>query len=86
MFGGFQHLGVWCLDIKETLKQGLTPPFSWDNLDNLRKYKLVSKVSFWDNLMTHNDHSSNSGMSVLADSGSAFDFGGPVFIIKFNFK
>ena len=85
LFGGFNHLGVWCLDVKQMLTDGLTPPFEWDALDNLRKYKLVSKVSFWDNLSSHKDNGSNSGMAALADSQSGFTFGGPVYVIKFSF-
>jgi hypothetical protein len=84
LFGGVNHLGVWCLDLPAMLKEGLRPPFYWDNLDNIRKYKLVSKVSFWDNLMTHKDNSTQSGMDLLADSDT-FEFGGPTFLLKFRF-
>lgn len=55
-FGGVNHIGLWCLDIKEMLKQGLVPPYSWDYINNSRKYKLVAKVTTWDNLMLNNDY------------------------------
>jgi len=85
MFGGLHHLGVWCLDLKQMLAEGLRPPFIWDALDNLRKYKLVSKVTFWDNLLSHKDDGLNSGIEVLSDTESLFTFGGPVFILKYKF-
>lgn len=86
LFGGLNHIGVWCLDLKSMVADGLRPPFFWDNLDNIRKYKLVSKVSFWDNLLIHKDNSGQSGMEVLAaDPNGDFKFGGPTFLLKFNF-
>ena len=56
LFGGVKHLGVWCLDLKSMLASGLTPPYAWNHLNNIRKYKLVAKVTFWDNLMMHFDY------------------------------
>ena len=68
------------------LRDGLTPPFSWDALNNTRKYRLVSKVTFWDNLLTHEDNGTDAGIEVLANpTASDFTFGGPVFLLKFNF-
>ena len=86
LFGGLNHIGVWCLDMKAMRADGLRPPFNWDNLDNIRRYKLVSKISFWDNLLTHKDNSGQSGMEVLAaDPNGDFKFGGPTFLLKFKF-
>ena len=55
-FGGVNHIGLWCLDIKEMLASGLVPPYSWNNINNTRKYKLVAKVTTWDDLMVNNDN------------------------------
>ena len=86
LFGGLHHIGVWCLDLKQMLRDGLTPPFSWDALNNTRKYRLVSKVTFWDNLLTHEDNGTDAGIEMLANpTASDFTFGGPVFLLKFNF-
>jgi hypothetical protein len=82
LFGGLNHLGVWCLDMKAMLKEGLTPPFAWDHLDNLRRYKLVSKVSFWDNLMYHKDSGGGKGLNAFSNP---FNYGGPVYTLKFKF-
>lgn len=46
LFGGVYHLGVWCLDIKEMLKQGYSPPYSFNPLNNIRKYRLFAKKTF----------------------------------------
>jgi hypothetical protein len=82
LFGGLNHLGVWCLDIESMLADGLTPPYAWDHLDNLRRYKLVSKVSFWDNLMYHNDTGGTRGLSAFNNN---FSYGGPTYTLKFKF-
>lgn len=46
LFGGVYHIGLWCLDLKEMLKQGYTPPYSFNSLNNIRKYKLFAKQTF----------------------------------------
>jgi hypothetical protein len=63
-FGGINHLGVWCLDLKAMLASGLTPPFAWDNLNNTRKYKLVAKVTSWSDLL-HHDDVTEAGLQLL---------------------
>lgn len=79
LLGGVNHIGVWCLDLKEMLKSGLNPPYSWNYLNNTRKYKLVAKVTFWDNILYHEDVSTNSGLSLL-------DTNGVLVKLNFNFK
>ena len=90
LFGGFNHIGVWCLDLKGMLEDGITPPFVFDPLDNIRRYKLVSKVTFWDNLLSHKDKvgdsGSESGLQLLADdSDGDFTYGGPTYLLRFKF-
>jgi hypothetical protein len=46
LFGGLYHVGLWVLDLKETLKQGITAPFNFNTLNNQRKYKLFAKKTF----------------------------------------
>ena len=80
LFGGVTHFGVWCLDFKAMLASGLTPPYSWNNLNNNRKYKLVAKVSFWENLMRNFDYSFPGQVISYPSIGnigvSAFNFSG----------
>jgi len=90
LFGGVNHIGVHCLDLKSMLALGITPPFSWDALNNNRKYKMVAKVTMLDNLMKHYDF--NRGAGVLAglsylNTGwfTVYANDGPTFILKFNF-
>tara|TARA_R110000868_G_scaffold10352_1_gene50968 strand:- start:7250 stop:8299 length:1050 start_codon:yes stop_codon:yes gene_type:complete len=84
-FGGVSHIGVWCLDLKEMLASGLMPPYSWDHLNNNRKYKLVSKVTFWDNLLSHEDIIPFSGLFNGLGDSLGLSNQGPLFVLKFNF-
>lgn len=79
LFGGVKHIGVWCLDLKQMLKSGLNPPYTWNYLNNNRKYKLVAKVTFWDDLLYNQDLGSTPGLSLL-------DTNGVLTKLKFNFK
>lgn len=53
LFGGVYHIGLWALDIKEMLRSGLTPPYSFNPLNNIRKYRLVCKKTFSKDLTYH---------------------------------
>lgn len=55
LFGGVYHLGLWYLDLKQMLKDGYYPPFSFNNLNNIRKYKLFAKKTFNKNLISVDD-------------------------------
>jgi hypothetical protein len=54
-FGSVKHLGVYCLDMCQMLSEGLMPPYSWDALNNNRKYKLVAKSTILDDPLFHRD-------------------------------
>ena len=54
-FGSVKHVGVYCLDLKDMLASGLIPPYSYDALNNNRKYKLVAKSTILDNPLFHRD-------------------------------
>jgi len=43
LFGGIYHLGLWTIDMKESLLNGNTPPFAFSVLNNPRKYKLFCR-------------------------------------------
>lgn len=42
-YGGIFHLGLWTINIKESLLNGNTPPFGFSVLDNPRKYRLFCR-------------------------------------------
>ena len=70
LFGGIYHVGLWYLDLKEMLKQGYYPPYNFNALNNIRKYKLFAKKTFNKDLLYLNDSGSNSGFkSVFEQNG-----------------
>lgn len=92
LFGSCYHIGVYCLDLKEMLSLGITPPYSWDALNNSRKYKLVGKVSFWEDIIRTRSETAGAdfilnGINLLANIAPIFTFEnkGPSFVLKFNF-
>ena len=61
-FGGVKHVGVYCLDLKEMLNSSLIPPYGWDALNNIRKYKLVAKVTILEDAFYNRDGNSLAGI------------------------
>jgi len=61
-FGGVKHVGVYCLDLKEMLNSSLIPPYGWNALNNIRKYKLVAKVTILDDAFYNRDGNSLAGI------------------------
>ena len=55
LYGGVYHLGLWCLDVKAMLAEGYYPPFSFNHLNNIRKYRLFAKKTFNRDLLYIND-------------------------------
>lgn len=51
LYGGVYHVGLWCLDVKEMLKDGHKPPFAFNALNNIRKYRLFAKKTFLKDLL-----------------------------------
>ena len=60
-YGGIYHLGLWTIDMQESLMNGNTPPFAFSVLDNPRKYRLfcrkgVSKdLTYIENISAYQD-------------------------------
>lgn len=46
IFGGVYQMGLWYIDIKRLLSEGVRPPYSFSHLNNPRKYKLFAKKTF----------------------------------------
>ena len=85
VYGGVNHIGIYCLDVRGMLASGITPPYSYDALNNNRIYKLVSKVSFLNNLIDHGDDSTISGLFDRLNEGTGLTNKGPTYILKLNF-
>lgn len=73
LFGGVYHIGLWVLDLKETLKQGITAPFNFNTLNNQRKYKLFAKKTFNKDLLFCRDDSGYSGLKDLFAIGGSLN-------------
>jgi len=84
-YGGVNHIGVYCLDLNAMLASGINPPYNYNALNNNRIYKLVSKVSLWDNLLNHQDLGGTSGLFGGLNQGLGLTNKGPTIILKFNF-
>lgn len=86
-FGGINHIGVWALDLKEMLASGINPPYSWNNVNTNRKYKLIGKVTMWTDPLIQNDILAFPGFKSFLESGLQEHLSnlGPVISLIFNF-
>jgi len=50
LYGGIYNMGLWTIDIDKSLLAGNTPPYSFDTLNNPRKYRLFAVKSFSRNI------------------------------------
>ena len=50
LYGGIYNMGLWTIDMRETLRAGNTPPYSFGPLDNPRKYRLFATKHLTKNL------------------------------------
>ena len=79
VFGGIYHMGLWCLDIKTMLENGITPPFSFSPINNPRRYRLFAKKTFLQDLTWGIDHTGGIlgtvfGQSISPRQQPAFQF------------
>jgi hypothetical protein len=79
-FGSVKHLGVYCLDLQEMLRDGLMPPYSWDALNNNRKYKMVAKSTILDNPFYHRDALGFAGLGFYLNANNI------TLLLIFDFK
>ena len=90
MFGGLNHFGVWSINIKELLRNGLNPPYDIKNINISSKYKLVAKATMWKDLLNHVDDPVllAAGLKVVLAEGAlgTFAYGGPTYSLRINFK
>lgn len=62
LYGGISTMGLWYIDVKETLKNGVVPPFEFNILYPVREYKLFSKKIFNQNICQAFDNGTNAGL------------------------
>ena len=87
LFGGVYHIGLWCLDIKQMLKEGNTPPYSFNPLNNIRRYRLFAKKTFNKDITFNEDQFGVGSFIPLFQNGTAaWDLGLPVMILKWNIR
>jgi hypothetical protein len=69
-YGGIYHLGLWGIDMKQSLLNGNTPPFAFSVLNNPRKYKLFARKGLSKNLcyiINRSAHAANMGAKNYLD-------------------
>jgi hypothetical protein len=83
LFGGIYHIGLWCLDVKQMLKEGNTPPYSFNPLNNIRRYRLFAKKTFNRDLITYNQ---SSAFNDLFTTIGNWDSGVECIILKWKIR
>lgn len=86
LFGGINHFGLWSINIKELIRNGLNPPYDIKNINISSKYKLVAKITMWKDLLNHIDSSPFSGLKDILAQGTGLTYGGPTYSLRINFK
>ena len=61
LFGGIYHLGLWTLDLEQSCLNGNSAPFSFDVLNNPRKYKLFARKGFSKDITKTEDNGTDAG-------------------------
>lgn len=63
LYGGIYHLGLWTIDMEQSLLAGNTPPFAFDVLNNPRKYRLFCRKGFTIDLTRNSDSGVTPGFT-----------------------
>ena len=69
LFGGIWYMGLWTFDNSQMLCNGTTPPYTWNNISNPRRYRLFSKKAFTKDITYHIDNGTTAGLVDLANNG-----------------
>lgn len=86
LYGGIYHIGLWALDLKEMLKQGYYPPYSFNTLNNVRKYRLFAKLTFNKDLLYLSDVGTTCSFKSLFESGTGWSGSTPAVIYYWKLK
>mgnify|MGYP003115975928 CR=1 FL=1 len=63
-YGGITHLGLWTIDMNQSLLNGNTPPFAFSVLNNPRKYKLFCRKGLTKDLTHITDVSKYADLTI----------------------
>jgi hypothetical protein len=63
-YGGIYHLGLWTIDMNQTLCDGNTPPFAFTQLNNPRRYRLFSRKGISKNLCHVSDNAEYQDLTI----------------------
>jgi len=63
LYGGIYHIGLWTIDMEQSLLNGNTPPFEFDILNNPRKYRLFCRKGFTIDLTRNSDNGTTPGFT-----------------------
>jgi hypothetical protein len=63
LYGGIYHIGLWTIDMEQSLLNGNTPPFEFDVLNNPRKYRLFCRKGFSIDLTRNEDSGATPGFT-----------------------
>ena len=63
-YGGIYHIGLWTIDMNESLRNGNTPPFAFSVLNNPRKYRLFCRKGLSKNLCYITDNRQHKDLTV----------------------
>lgn len=64
VFGGIYQMGLWTIDMKQSLLNGNTPPFEFRVLDNPRKYKLFCRKTVSKDLTFITDYTQYQDLTI----------------------
>ena len=67
LYGGIYTMGLWTIDTLASRQAGNSPPYSFDALDNPRKYQLFATKQLTKNLSFINDYDSTAGVNNYSD-------------------
>jgi len=63
-YGGIYHMGLWTIDMNESLRNGNTPPFAFSVLNNPRKYRLFCRKGLSKNLCYISDNREHANLTL----------------------
>ena len=66
LYGGIYHLGLWTIDLEQSCINGNSAPFSFDVLNNPRKYRLFARKGFSIDITKTEDSGTDAGFNNYA--------------------
>jgi len=86
-YGGIHTMGLWCMDVKAMLANGLTAPFHFTALNNKRIYKLFAKKVFSRDITFARDNGTKGIINTFnTPFGNPWSGGGTTFSCKIQWR